>query len=58
MSITSICGSFAVPKRCGRSSRAYLPARAFAQVSSAGVAEASTTAAPQIEARSTAMSRA
>ncbi len=57
-STARISGSVATPKRSGRSSRAYFPAAAFAQLSRLGVAEASTTAACSIDARSTAMSRA
>ena len=57
-SIVAISGSSATPKRSGRSIRRYFPASALAQLSRLGVAEASTTAAPSIEARSTAMSRA
>ena len=58
MSMAVIAGSTASPNREVSSSRRYFPASAFAQVSSDGVAEASTTCAPRIEARSTAMSRA
>ena len=53
-----ISGSAEAPKREVRSSRVYFPASALAQLSSDGVAEASTTLPEQIEARSTAMSRA
>jgi hypothetical protein len=58
MSTARISGITASPKRDVRSSLRYFPASAFAQLSSDGVAEASTTCAPQIDARRTAMSRA
>ena len=58
MSIAPICGITAGPKRDVNSTRVYLPASALAQLSNDGVAEARTTCAPQIDARSTAMSRA
>ena len=58
ISIARISGITATPKRAGRSRRVYFPASALLHDSSDGVAEASTTCAPQIEARKTAMSRA
>ena len=58
ISIAPSLGITAAPNRAANSRYWYLPASALAQLSKLGVAEASTTRAPQIDARSTAMSRA